>query len=621
MKQQKYIFAILLSFVLFSCEKEELAIDNGEFPEDNEYFINPEDTAGIIVPKGYSLVMFPGSQLMTRATINDHRITHLQYIIYQKDDAGNYIQFEPNKTVQGDLTSWPLKVIARVLPEEKDYKVVFLGNVNKTTLNTTSEVLTGTGKGSNYNDARILLPRVEFTATNMYYMASSEFTTDMTKYVPITLKRIVSRNDITKEGLSGKYAEGVTSESGYKSAYWKQLVETKLKECIFTGEKSAFKYQLAEALKKNMIYPLIYIGLNSPEDATSLEQYYSVVKQYNSEWDSYKPADLYLKTLLELRLSYPDLIKEDYPNNFCIQYAQYLYDTFIEEESKDPQAVTKALEAIFTDNIDYVVNHVATACIDAAVDKTITALTAAYTTSGVVLPWRFMHDNFYSVVDINSQLPSAVDFNLNPTAHESIGEKFYRFNAAQDYVSDKYISIITLGEPNANENKLEISKLYTTSENKTSIDDIPVTKKELVSAGFSAGNFHRNIRSVTTQVINGANLINPQLLLSDEKYKQKIEVNYYHVFQAMNPVENANSITLGNDAKSQFTIQNIQNATPKIGIMQSYILNTLNYKYILQQMQGNEYLNHSFPFVTFTCPDLSSTNLNVTTEWTTRQEQ
>ena len=249
MKQQKYIFAILLSFVLFSCEKEELAIDNGEFPEDNEYFINPEDTAGIIVPKGYSLVMFPGSQLMTRATTNDHRITHLQYIIYQKDDAGNYIQFEPNKTVQGDLTSWPLKVIARVLPEGKDYKVVFLGNVNKTTLNTTSEVLTGTGKGSNYNDARILLPRVEFTATNMYYMASSEFTTDMTKYVPITLKRIVSRNDITKEGLFGKYAEGVTSESGYKSAYWKQLVETKLRECIFTGEKSAFKYQLAEALK------------------------------------------------------------------------------------------------------------------------------------------------------------------------------------------------------------------------------------------------------------------------------------------------------------------------------------------------------------------------------------
>lgn len=620
MKQKKYIFAILLSLVLFSCEKDELVIGNGSLPNGDEYFINPEDTAGIIVPEGYSLVMFPGSQLMTRAITDDHRISHLQYIIYQKDDAGNYIQFESNKIVNGDLTSWPLKVIARVLPDNKDYKVVFLGNVDKATLNTTSDVLTGTGKGSNYNDARILLPRVEFTGTNMYYLATAAFTTEATKYVPITLKRIVSRNDITKEGLSGKYAEKVTDETDYKNAYWKQLVETKLKECIFTGKKSAFKYQLAEALKKNIIYPLVYIGLNKPEDATTIEQEYKVVKKYNEEWDSYKPGDLYLPYLAEVPKVYPQLVDSKYANNLCIRYAQYLYDTFIEEESKDPLAVTKALEAIFTDNIQYVENNIGVKCIDAAVSKVITALNATYPKSGVLVPWRFMQSNFYSSVDISSQLPAAVDFDLNATVFENTGEKFYRFNVAQDNISDKYISIITLGEPSTSSNILKISKLYTTSERKTSIDDIPTTKEELVNTEFSAGSFHRNRRSVTTQVIKEANLMDPQSLSNDEKYKQKIEVNYYHVFQAMNPVETTNSIAIGNDTQSKFIIENVRNAILKVSSMQSYILNLLNNsKYPRLDLEDETKI--SFPFVTFTCPELSSSNLNVTTEWTTKEVQ
>lgn len=624
MKQTNYIFVFFICFFFFSCEKEEPASNNDNKDDGDEFYINPEDTAGIVVPEGYSLVIFPGNRSMTRAGGSETRIQHLQYIIYQNDGRGNYLQFYDNRKVNTDLTSWPVKAIAISLPKEKDYKVVFLGNVDKSTLgsNQTRDVLTGTGNGRNYTDARILLPSVEFADNNMYFFAKADFNTNVTAYVPITLKRIVSRNDITKEGLSGAYTSGVINNATYQTAYWTQTIKEKLKESIFTGENSTFRYQVAEGLKRNLIYPLIYIGLAKPEDATGLAAGYTAVAKYNAEWNSYKPADTYIQLFDGIRREYISLVTsgDQYVNNVFIRYAQYLYDAYVEETSKDPTTVTGGLNKIYTDNISIVENQLSQPSVDKAISKMVTALSANYT-AGALLPWRLVSN--YSIVNISpaTPLPGGIDFELNTDATYNIsGEKYYKMKDAPDNASDKYISVISLGEPQTSSNKLNITKLHSASSGGTTIDYIPTSKQEIVGSEFVTGSFHRNIKSVTTQKIQAVTLVNPKLVMTADTYKQKIEINYYHLFQAMNPIENSNSFTLGNDARARFTINNIPDATGKILRIQSYLLNWLNNnKYI--NMDSQDFTTLSFPFATFICPVVTPSNLLTTMEWKTIEVQ
>ena len=177
MRKINYIFALLLCFFLFSCEKEEFSSADNNQNDEDEFYINPEDTAGIVIPDGYSLVVFPDSKAMTRATGDETRVQHLQYIIYQDNGDGNYIQYRANDKVNQDLSSWPIKAIVTSLPKGKSYKVVFLGNVDKSAfgVNQTTDVLIGTGKGTNYTDARIVLPIVEFSDNNMFFYAKADF--------------------------------------------------------------------------------------------------------------------------------------------------------------------------------------------------------------------------------------------------------------------------------------------------------------------------------------------------------------------------------------------------------------------------------------------------------------
>lgn len=622
MRQTNYIFALLLCLFFFSCEKEEFTSNRNSLDEGDELYINPEDTAGIVVPEGYSLVIFPGNKTMTRAVV-ETRIQHLQYIIYQEDGSGNFIQFNDKKKVNTDLSSWPIKSIAVSLPENHNYKVVFLGNVDKTAFgsNQTEEVLTGTGKGANYNNAHIVLPSVEFSDKNMYFLAKADFNTNATAYVPITLKRIVSRNDITKEGLMPSYANGVTNSTTYKTAYWTQTVKEKLKESIFTGENSTFKNQVGEGLKRCLIYPLIYTGMVNPADAATLGTSYTAIAKYNAEWDTYKPSADKVKYLEEFRQTNPELVStaSGYANNLCIRYAQYLYDTFLETSSKDPEALKKALNRIYTDDIPNKDGVITRPSVTKAIDKTIAALNAKYA-SGVLIPWRNLGYT-YSVIDIKQVMPGAVDFDLNPIAANNItGEKYYKIKDALDSSSDGYVSIISLGEGATSTNKLGISKVYAASVGGTTIDFIPQTKNVIVSDEFTAGNFHRNIRSVTTQKVQNVSLVDPQLLLSGDSYIQNIDINFYNLLQEMNPVEGASNFTLGFDQQAKFTIENVHNPIAQITHVQAYILNWMNNdKY--QNMQNQDKKTLSFPFATFNCPDLSPSNINVTIEWSTQEVQ
>lgn len=624
MRKITYIFGLLMCIFFFSCEKEEFVTNSGNEDSGNDFYINPEDTAGIIVPEGYSLVIFPGNQAMTRAG-SETRIQHLQYIIYQEDESGNYIQYEANKIIKQDLSSWPLKAEITSLPKNHTYKVVFLGNVDKSAfgVNQTEEVLIGTGKGTNYTDARIVLPIVEFSDNNMFFHAKADFNTNATAYVPITLKRIVSRNDITKEGLLTAYANGVTSDKEYKAAYLKQIVQEKMKQSIFTGRNSTFRYQMAESVKADLIYPLIYMGLAQESDANTLKDTYTAIGKYISEWDSYKPTNAnVLKYIQDARGTYPDLVQAEYANNFCIRYAQYLYDTFVEEESKDNTSLEAALERIYSDNIDIKEGNFSVKSIDESVSKAIDALDASYT-SGELLPWRNIAYNSKSIVQINEAMPmpGSVDFDLNvDAASNQTGNKYYSMKDAPDYGSDKYISLISFGEAATSSNKLGILKISSASSEGTNINHVPNTSTEIISTGFNAGELHRNIRSVTTQNISNVSLINPKSLMTGDTYKQKVEVSFYNVLHyALNPTENGTSLTIGND--TQFTIENIPaSAKGKVANLQSLLLNYFNNsKYTnLSSWKDSEI---SFPMVTFQVPDLSPSNMNVTTTWTTSEVQ
>lgn len=633
MKQINYILPLLLCLFFFnSCEKEEF-IPNNTDKIGGEYYINPEDTAGIVVPEGYSLVVFPGDKAMTRAVVgNDNRISHLQYIIYQKDGNGDYIQLDGNQKVNMSLSTWPLKAIAISLPKNNDYKVVFLGNVDKSIFgsNQNAEVLTGTGKGTNYNDARILLPRVEFTDLNMYYLGDNEFDTkNETSYVPVTLKRIVSRNDITKEGLSQVYAEEMKDKANklsYIDAYWRQLIKEKLVTDIFTGENSAFSYQVAEGMKQQLIYPLIHIGLKTPEDATDLANNfgYTAVKKYSEEWGTkYKYTELQLTDFQTMRNKYKnDIENVDYANNMFIQYAQYLYNVFAEETSKDPAMLKKVLTQIYSDNLEIKENvgggvTNVSLSIDAAIRKVIDAFNDNYS-SNVLLPWKNIKDNGAGIIETSTPMPAALKLDLTPdeALQESVGNKCYAMKSPTDDTSDKYISVITLGELKESVNTLGINKISYAASKGNTIESIPTSKGELISTAFNAGYFHRNIKSVTTQSIETASLTDKKPDTTTDKYQQKIEISTYNLFYTCMGAKKVNGdIQIGSDVHS-ISITTI-NTPNTLNYIQNQILNIMaDSKYPRLDLQSEKDI--SFPFVTFISPNVSPSNIdaNVTTKWT-----
>lgn len=207
-----YIWGTLLYiFLLTACEKEELAMqqpENGGSGVTDEYPINPEDTAGIVIPEGYMLAVFPGQKSVeTRADVNgpDSRISQLQYLIYKKDTDGTYKRYMRQIVFNdGGTKTWPYHPETALLPNTGEFRVVFLGNVDEKLFGQTTEVLTGVEPDAAYENARINLPEKEFGDNTMYYMGQADFkdsdaTADKVVKVPILLQRLISRVDVRGE--------------------------------------------------------------------------------------------------------------------------------------------------------------------------------------------------------------------------------------------------------------------------------------------------------------------------------------------------------------------------------------------------------------------------------------
>ena len=139
------------------------------------------------IPEGYMRVTFPAEKLETRAVNGqDGRISHLRYLVYKKGDQTTYKLYKNDvvfNNSSGTKVNWPYADLSIYLPINSDYKVVFLGNVDKSLFkDQTGELLTGAEVGTNsYEDARIVAPSVSFNegTHNLYYWANCSFNTNV----------------------------------------------------------------------------------------------------------------------------------------------------------------------------------------------------------------------------------------------------------------------------------------------------------------------------------------------------------------------------------------------------------------------------------------------------------
>lgn len=506
-----YIITLLVGITPFfvSCEQEEIPQPNKNEGETNdEYFIHPEDTAGIVVPEGYRLVVFPGNKIRTRAldpVTSSDKVTHLQYLIYKEtpktaDGTGTYKLCE-RKTLFNEpgTKNWPYKSVPVVLEDGENYKVVFLGNVDKSLFDKQTELLTGVENEAAYENARIHLPNREFTGQNMYYMGKAAFTntpapgneTDKIVYVPITLQRIVNRVDLCKEGIGNSYS------SFSRDNFCDFLINNDLKP-ILEGSGGSL-HQAITAQVDTLIMGLVYVatrnepGHNGTTNFSTIademydkyqkgENKYSVLKYRHSQfangtyslpeiWDAgLSQVSTYLQTysgsssLFDRYVEYAD-VSNNYANNVIINLAQYLYDTFhkgidnTEENSNFTETGTfYKYWSNFIQQIQYQNFYDTSIQLnDKFKSELKKTLSSTYQNNKYFNPLAGSSGDHYKVT-VN-RMPSQIDFNMSIPSDGYLNngnpvDLIYRFKYYR--TTDYYLSIISLGTP---ADKLSVSSI------------------------------------------------------------------------------------------------------------------------------------------------------------------
>lgn len=483
----KYFYALLVTvfaFSLFSCGKDVEDIPPDRLPENNDgFYISPEDTAGIVIPKGHMLAVFPGprkTDTRTPVTGSDSRITHLQYLIYRKDGTGVYKLYE-QKTVfnQTGNKTWPYKAVSVLLPNDAglEYKYIFLGNVDKSVFSRqTGEVLLN--HQNNYDSARIVLPDEEFTAQNMYYMSKGSFTSaEATNSViqrNVVLQRIVSRLDITKPPLAAAPTDT------YQSAFQQRIVSSVLWNT--TREKArggVFHYAVKERVLR-LVMALTYVATkNSKEVAdqvfASAGNKYTVLKyRYGSADNILQSQETggsgieYTKEKLN-KISggdYAYVDGTDFSNNILLNTAQYLYDLFSEVAGGMASNELSASNDKLTLLLGYFWGKVIS--IDKYSDIPFETLCINQWSTNLSNYVRNSSDAgfkaFFNPVRTNpaniavtvNNMPESIDFNSNIRETMPAGTTLaYRKKSAPDTKTDSYYSVIGLGRLSG----LQISKI------------------------------------------------------------------------------------------------------------------------------------------------------------------
>ena len=521
-----YILAIVAASLFFTaCEQEDMLanVPRPEQPDNGgDYVINSEDTAGIVVPEGYGLVVFPGSKAQTRASIDNPfigsntQIGHLQYLIYQEVPAGSSsYELLVNKEVNKPET-WPASAQTTSLKATGKYKVVFLGNVSNSLFGDET-VLSGIDEGASYADAKIHLPSFnKFNSGNLFYWfrsADFEVEAGKTTVVPITLQRIVTRSSLTTYGIQ----EGITvNGEDYPSKFYASLLDQNHPLGFYNnvfGQGSLFEKTLQEMLERDIIFPLAlclenvnmldsnkeYASWYNGLDKEEYLQNYVVSSaggksQYTQNaYSSLEEAKTALSTLNEkIRLNANDgtVINDYLEKLYKGEYAQKLIegiiaDDFLNDDNK--QSVTATKQAI------------------------IEALKKEQNSNGALFPtWSHLSN---MNVQLSGNYPSAVNFDLEVVGEsKTFTEPSTVALSPSTETTDKTLNIYLLGSTNENEN-------YTFALQSLSGDGITFTT-DCISGQTLRPNMWTNYRLVPSNIQLGEKL-------SDKICK--VIVSYHHL--------------------------------------------------------------------------------------------
>lgn len=427
------------------------------------------------IPEGYMKVTFPAEKLETRAVKGqDSRISHLRYLVYQKDAQTTYKLYKNEEVFSnssGTKVNWPYANLSIYLPVDADYKVVFLGNVDKSLFkDETSELLTGVAVGTNsYEDARIIAPSVEFNEGkhNLYYWTNCSFNTNVTENTDNTMtitnavmKRIVSRCRLTGYGIKDG-TQDVGKENDYSSCFYYSLLndDALLGEMVF-GSTGKMGYYFFEMLKKDFIYPVAYMlnfknNLDQNSEAGKWFQEIGGVDYLNT--NNYPNANG-IKAKLEA------IVQDDGWNSYVGDKASPL-NQFISDlvNATDPKSYRKNMvKQIKTDNIaDLAFSPQTMLSYSYAKQKTVSALQLAQKGNAenkFLATWESLQGGTYSMkINLNTtSVPQSLDLDLNVKATSDItGIKTVELQQASvdktnHKYEDKVLSLYFLGDNTGN---------------------------------------------------------------------------------------------------------------------------------------------------------------------------
>lgn len=277
---------LLLAAAFTSCDKQETE--------------DMQNTPDMDIPAGYMKVTFPAEKAETRAVNgDDRRISHLRCLVYKEDENQTYRLLQNNVLFEhsgGTTVSWPYTDFSIYVPKDADYKVVFLGNVDKSLFEgQTDDLLSGVENDAAYEDASIIAPAAGFDESkyNLYYWAGCSFNTtpqepdnnNMT--VSATLKRIVSRCRLSGYGIK-EGTDELGPENNYSSWFYYSLLNDDglLGEQVF-GATGKMGDRFLDILKTDIIYPIAYMlnTKNSLDANSAAGQWYNSVGGESYDFD------------------------------------------------------------------------------------------------------------------------------------------------------------------------------------------------------------------------------------------------------------------------------------------------------------------------------------------------
>lgn len=464
MKKQYILSAVVAaaSLAFASCDKEEMYMEPQQ-PEQNGnggFIINPEDTAGIVVPEGYGLVVFPGNRSQTRASLDpitgkSDRISSLRILIYKKDENGTFKYVNDEKVSVPNSATWPLSKSPTTVQEYGTYRAVFVGNMDATLFGN-EEVLTGVGEGYSYEDARIKLPSIErFNDTNLFHWFSSdEFeVNENPTVVPVTLQRIVTRSSFATYGIQ----EGINvSGTDYPSKFYASLLEPEhglgFYKQVFG---KPFENSLREMLIRDIVFPLAYVY--SQQEGKKLDQSTEVGQWYN---EISQNMDGYLETYLldknewgytedvyssmeDLKSGLEQLCKNFSNNKYIDQIPDYINAIFTGTNLSDFAANIREENTL---NVDDYVGGASKPSFTEAKNATIAALKQNQQGNDAIFPVWANAQN--ATVELSGNYPSAIDFDLNVKEYAPISQATIGLTKPQNPNGneDNSLNIYLLGE-------------------------------------------------------------------------------------------------------------------------------------------------------------------------------